>query len=231
MFAQFEAHLAGGDLLHVQQVVDQMAQAQAVAVGDFQHLLHGRRRLAERATDDQPQRSADRGQRCTQLVADGGDEVVLHLLDALAFGQVHQRAADALGHALRVALDVAAQQHRHDMAVLVLQAQLGGEVVDVGEHRLRQSGFLLGKILGDGHPLPQLEVAGQLVGAIAEHFPCAGRGVHAAGFQVQVPEPVVAALERQRQTFLAQPQVVPALPDMPRHFLGQGLGAAVTQRQ
>jgi|GEM_PF-5748883 len=71
--------------------------------------------------DDQSERTADGGQWRAQLVADGGNEVVLHLLDALAFGEVHQRAADALGHALRVTLDMAAQQYRDDMTMLVLQ--------------------------------------------------------------------------------------------------------------
>ena len=54
----------------------------------------------------------------------------------------------------------------------VLQAQLGGEVVDVGEHRLRQSGFLLGKILGksQGEADPvgdqELGLATRLFGAL-----------------------------------------------------------------
>jgi len=171
MFPKFEGHLAGGDLFHVEQVVDQMTQAQAVAVGDFEHLLHGCRCAAERAADNQAKRAADGGQRGAQLMADRGHEVVLHLLDALALGEVHQRAADALRHALWITLDVAAQQHGYDVTVLVLQAQFGSEMIDVGQHGLRQPGFLLRQVFGNGQSLPQLEVAGQLIRTVTEHLP------------------------------------------------------------
>jgi len=70
VLAHVEGHLAGGNLLHVQQIVDEVAEAQAVAVRDLQHLLDGRRRLAQGAPGDQAERAADGSQRGAQFVTD-----------------------------------------------------------------------------------------------------------------------------------------------------------------
>ncbi len=98
MQLQIEGHLASDQLVHVQQVVDQVGQALAVLVGDVEHLSHGFGDFAHHAAFDQAQRAGDRGQRRAQFMADGGHELALHRLDAFAFGDVvhHHDGADQL---------------------------------------------------------------------------------------------------------------------------------------
>ena len=55
LLVQREVHVAGQQLVHVEQVVDQHLQAQAIALGDFQHAAHGLRHFAQGAAIDQPQ--------------------------------------------------------------------------------------------------------------------------------------------------------------------------------
>src|SRR3990167_1596719 len=88
MGLQVEDHLAGNQLVHVQEVVDQQAQALTVLLGDLEHRGHACRHRAEGATVDQAEGATDGGQRSAQFVADGGDEVALQLLDALVLGDV-----------------------------------------------------------------------------------------------------------------------------------------------
>ncbi len=106
---QVELHLAGFELVHVQQIVDQVAEALAVVLGDAQHGAHTLRYRAEGSAVDQAERAGDGGERGAQLVADGGDELALEALDAFGLALIHGGAGDAQRVATGVALDVAAQ--------------------------------------------------------------------------------------------------------------------------
>ncbi len=100
LFEHVEAHLAGVQLVHVQQVVDQRAQALAVLLGDLQQFVHRLGHFAHDVRADQRQRAGDGRQRRAQLMADGGDELALQAFDALAFGDVVQH--DDRAHALAI---------------------------------------------------------------------------------------------------------------------------------
>ena len=85
-----QPHLEGprADPLHVEQVVDQAGEALAALGRHRHHGLDPRRQLTQGAAGQQPQRSADRGERGPQLVADHGEELVLHPLDLAPLGDV-----------------------------------------------------------------------------------------------------------------------------------------------
>lgn len=69
-------------------------------------------------------------------MADGGDEIVFQLFDAFDLAEIHDGAADALRLVLSVAFDIAAQEHRHRVAVAVQQAALDTQVSEVLGHGL-----------------------------------------------------------------------------------------------
>lgn len=102
---QLELHLAGGQLVHVQQVADQKFEPEAVLLRDIQHWAHGLRRLAQGTAGDQAEGTGDRGQRSAQFVADDRDEIALHALDALALGDIAQQADELALAAMADLLD------------------------------------------------------------------------------------------------------------------------------
>ncbi len=87
---QLETHLAGVQLVDVQQVIDQCAQPFAVLVSDVQKLLQMFGHRAHDLATNQSERGRNGGQRSAQLMADGRDEVPLQALDLLALGDVVQ---------------------------------------------------------------------------------------------------------------------------------------------
>ena len=89
--AHVERHLAGFDLLDVEQVVDQPDQAFAIAVRDGDQTRGFFLQPAHRPAGQQGQRAADRRQRGAQFVADGGDEFALHALGMFAMGDIADR--------------------------------------------------------------------------------------------------------------------------------------------
>ena len=83
--------------VEIENVVDQADKPVAVADGHVDHLALLFGALVERAGGDQTQRRAQRGERGAQLVADGGDELVLHFFQAAALRNVlkgHYHAGD-----------------------------------------------------------------------------------------------------------------------------------------
>ena len=76
------------DAFQIENVVDQADQAVGVGEGDAEQvgglLIH----LAEHARREQAQRSANGGQRRAQLVADGGDELILQAIERIALADV-----------------------------------------------------------------------------------------------------------------------------------------------
>ena len=73
-----EAQLAGHQLFHIQQVIDELRQALAVLVGDLQQGAHLGRQAAHGAAGEQADGAGNRGQRGAQLMAHGGQELGLH---------------------------------------------------------------------------------------------------------------------------------------------------------
>ena len=82
-----QLHAARLHLLQIEDVVDQPAEAVGVGERDVEHALPLRRGIAQQARAEEADGAADGGEWCAQLVADGGDEFVLHALD-------HQPLAD-----------------------------------------------------------------------------------------------------------------------------------------
>ena len=78
-----QLQLAGGDLLQVEDVVDQSDQSVGVGLSDPQHLAQWRFNGAHSPAKDQPQRAADRRQRSPKLVTDRRDELALQLFELL----------------------------------------------------------------------------------------------------------------------------------------------------
>ena len=87
-----EDDLAGFDLLHFENAVDQPDKPLAVRVRDRDQTYCGTGQGSTRITDQQPERARDRGQRCAQFVADRRDELVLQALDAIALTEIDDHA-------------------------------------------------------------------------------------------------------------------------------------------
>src|ERR1039458_6088099 len=86
--AQLQRRPAGLHPLQVENVVDQPDQALGVAGGDAQQVLRLAIHVAQQARRQQPQRPANAGQRSSQLVGDGGNELVLHHIHVGTLGQL-----------------------------------------------------------------------------------------------------------------------------------------------
>ncbi len=86
--------LAGLGALQVEQVVDEVGEAFAVAAGHVEEVLHLRRHGAERARVDQLERALDGGQRRAQLVADGGEEFLLGVVGGLGLFMLGDQRVD-----------------------------------------------------------------------------------------------------------------------------------------
>ena len=102
--AKIEFHLAGFDLLDVQDVVDEADQAFAIAVRDPDQAA---RLVVERTRSPahhQSEGAADGCQRRAQFMTDCRDELGLHPLGTLAPGNVADRRDEARGRRI-VALD------------------------------------------------------------------------------------------------------------------------------
>jgi hypothetical protein len=87
---------AGLHALEVEDVVDETDEAVGVGDGDAQQIGGLIAHLAEQPVGEQPQRAADGGERSAQLVAYGGDELVLHPVEGVALADVAEaeHAAD-----------------------------------------------------------------------------------------------------------------------------------------
>ena len=79
-----EAHLAGGDAAHVEQVFDELRLHARVALDRLEPLLQIRSSLRAAPQDLRP--AEDRVERRPQLVRQRGEELVLHLAHALGCG-------------------------------------------------------------------------------------------------------------------------------------------------
>ena len=96
---ELELGFAGGDALEIEDVVDQADEAIGVVEGDLEHLLHFFGAGEKGAAGDEAEGGAERGERGTELVRDGGDELVFHLVEGAALGGVGEGDDDADGFA------------------------------------------------------------------------------------------------------------------------------------
>ena len=92
-----ELGVAAGDALHVEDVVDELDEPVGVADGDFEHVRYFVGAGLEGAAGDEAEGGAEAGERRAQLVRDGGDELVLHLVEGAALGGVGEGDDDADG--------------------------------------------------------------------------------------------------------------------------------------
>ena len=76
--------------------VDEADEAIGVGEGDTEQVCGLFVDLAEDAGGEQPERSADGGERGAQLVADGGDEFILEAVESIALADVSE-AEDGTG--------------------------------------------------------------------------------------------------------------------------------------
>ena len=85
---ELQVKLASFEFFHVQQVVDQLAQALTVVLGNTQQAFTGRWQAAGGTVTQQADRAADSGQRGTQLMADGGQEFAFQITGPADLGNV-----------------------------------------------------------------------------------------------------------------------------------------------
>ncbi len=183
---------AGADALEVEDVVDQADEAIAIADGDVEHLGELLRPLLEHTAGDEAERGAQGSERRAQLVAHGGDELVLHAIEAAALRDiregddrtaydsvVHELAGDVFhgeGGAVLAPEDLVVHAHR----LLGVERPLDGAIlVSIG--RAVRLGVVdqLVRVLAD-----------DLVHLVAEH---AGAGLVAEGeiaVDVETPDAV-----------------------------------------
>ena len=88
LLAHIEGHFSGDKLVHIQQVIDQLAKTLTITLSDTQHVLHHNRHLTQSATVYQAKGACNSRQWRAQLMADGGNKLIFHLFDALALADV-----------------------------------------------------------------------------------------------------------------------------------------------
>ena len=181
-----EFELAAADAGDVEQVVDQVHHVADLALHHFPDLAHRRRIVAAQAHHRQA--VADRRQRITQLVRQGGQELGLA---AVGLGQVVGQPAQFLFRAL-ARRDVGKQQ-RHLAAVRAADA--GGVDIEPARHG-RRLVLEARRLARERHPAigvePERVQAGQHLARGAAH------GIHQAGVllehRVHLQEAVVDRL-------------------------------------
>ena len=134
-------HLQGDfpalEALEIENVVDQRDQAHGVAFGHPDQLAGVSRQVAHRATGEQAQRAANRGERRAQLMAHGRHELLFQAIDLATLRDI-MNAAGELPAPGRVELEEG-QLHRKDLAVLAAGLPFG-DPPDGAAKRVAQEG-------------------------------------------------------------------------------------------
>ena len=84
---ELEGSAVGVHALEVEDVVDEADEAVGVGAGDAEEVLRLGVNCAEHAGGEKAESAANAGERCAELVRDGGDELVFDGVELFALAQ------------------------------------------------------------------------------------------------------------------------------------------------
>ncbi len=159
-----EVQPAAADAFEVEDVVDKAGEAIAVSYGHVHHLRGLFGTSFKDAAGDESESGAQGSEGRAQFVADGGDELILHLLKALAFGHVLEGDDDAGGAA---AID--------ERAGYVLNREAGAilapvDLVTHSDGRVELQAVVDGAIVRGVRTAVGMAMVGQVVHVAAENL-------------------------------------------------------------